>query len=172
MMRRGGRLVRRFLTAIPPVPPQALALFHAAVGVAILSGDSGRFAGATFAGARNIVAILTPVPGDQAWLVWGVLLSSVGIFMLFSWPILERDHPRGAFTLVLFGAAPITFIVIGFIASLGLSSVASTSGIGAYGAVAVFHIHTAVKMLQHGAWDRDRCRTPDGRWERRRSLWR
>jgi cytochrome b561 len=171
-MRTVWRTVRRFLVALPPVPPQALAMFHASVGVAILVGDSSRFAGPTFAGARKIVAILTPVPEDQAWLVWGVLLASVGIFMLFAWPVLERDHPRGAFVLVLFGAAPITFIVLGFVASLGLSSVASTSGIGAYGAVAAFHIHTAVKMLQHGAWDRDRCRTPDGRWERRQSLWR
>ena len=172
MTRHAWRVAGRFLTALPPVPPQALALFHASVGVAILIGDGTRFAGPTFAGARRIVEILTPIPGADAWLAWGVLLGSVGIFMLFAWPILERDHPRGAFLLVLFGSAPIIFIVLGFINSLTLSSLASTSGIGAYGAVAVFHIHTAVKMLTSGAWDREHCRTPDGRWERRRHLWR
>jgi hypothetical protein len=103
------RAVKRFLVAIPPVPPQALAAFHAAVGAAILAGDSRRFSGPSFAGARQLAG-LVGIPEQHAWIAWGTLLVTVGVFM------------------------------------------------------ALFHLHTAVKMIDNGAWDR---RRPDGCWERR-----
>lgn len=167
MVRRRYSLARRFLGAIPPVPPQALAAFHISVGAAILGGDSKRFSGPSYAGARQL-ATLVGVPEDWAWLLWGLLLTVIGTVMLFTWPRIELRHARIALAAVLFGAAPMLFFTLGFIASLAQSDVASSSGIGAYGALAVFHIHTGVKMIRHGAWDRRRA---DGCWERRSENW-
>jgi hypothetical protein len=152
------RAVVRFATAIPPVPPQALSVFHAAVGAAILAGDSARFSGPSFAGARQIAGLFG-VPEPRAWIAWGTLLVVVGVVMVFVWPWFEIHHPRLAVVTVLFGAAPMFFLVAGFVASLGLSAVASSSPVGAYGTIALFHLHTAVKMINAGAWD---CRRPDG----------
>lgn len=167
-MRRFWRLTRRFLGAIPPVPPQALAAFHVSVGAAILAGGEDRFSGPSFAGARQLVQVLCVDP-CWAWALWGSVLLSVGLIVLFAWPWLELRHARVATFAVLFGAAPMVFVVLGFVASLGLSEVASSSGVGAYGSLALFHLHTAVKMIRHGAWDQ---RRPDGRWERRsQNLW-
>jgi MFS superfamily sulfate permease-like transporter len=157
------RAVLRFGTAIPPVPPQALSVFHAAVGAAILAGDSARFSGPSFAGARQIAGLFG-VPEPRAWIAWGTLLVVVGVVMVFVWPWFEIHHPRLAVVTVLFGACPMFFLVAGFVASLGLSAVASSSPVGAYGTIALFHLHTAVKMINAGAWD---CRRPDGTWERR-----
>jgi hypothetical protein len=89
------RAVKRFLTAIPPVPPQALSVFHAAVGAAILAGDSRRFSGASFAGARQIAGLFG-VPEPRAWIAWGGLLVTVGVVMVFVWPWFEVHHPRMA----------------------------------------------------------------------------
>jgi MFS superfamily sulfate permease-like transporter len=147
------------------VPPQALAAFHASVGAAILAGDSKRFSGPSFAGARQL-AELVGVHQDYAWVLWGATLVIAGTVILFAWPWLELRHARVATCAVLFGAAPMLFIVIGFITSLRLSELASSSGIGAYGSLCVAHLHTAYKMIHHGAWDR---RTPTGTWERRSS---
>jgi hypothetical protein len=157
------RAIIRFLRAIPPVPPQALSVFHAAVGAAILAGDSARFSGPSFAGARQIAALFG-IPQPRAWIAWGTLLVTVGVFMVFVWPWFEVHHPRMAVVTVLFGAVPMLFLVAGFVSSLGLSAVASSSPVGAYGTIALFHLHTAVKMINNGAWDR---RRPDGCWERR-----
>jgi hypothetical protein len=157
------RAVKRFLVAIPPVPPQALAAFHAAVGAAILAGDSRRFSGPSFAGARQLAG-LVGIPEQHAWIAWGTLLVTVGVFMVFVWPWFEIHHARLAVITVLFGAVPMLFFVAGFVSSIGLSAVASSSPVGAYGTIALFHLHTAVKMIDNGAWDR---RRPDGCWERR-----
>jgi MFS superfamily sulfate permease-like transporter len=157
------RAVKRFLVAIPPVPPQALAAFHAAVGAAILAGDSKRFSGPSFAGARQLSGFIG-IPDDHAWIAWGTLLVTVGVVMVFVWPWFEIHHARLAVITVLFGACPMLFLVAGFVASLSLSAVASSSPVGAYGTIAAFHLHTAVKMIDNGAWDR---RRPDGCWERR-----
>jgi MFS superfamily sulfate permease-like transporter len=159
-------LHRPFWRAIPPVPPQALAGFHVSVGAAILAGDSKRFSGPSFAGARQIAGLVGV--GDQhAWLAWGLLLITAGVFVVFTWPWFEVHYPRLALIAVLLGAAPLIFFVLGFVTSIRLSEVASSSPVGAYGSIALFHIHTAYKMVQHGAWDR---RRPDGTWERR-SAW-
>jgi MFS superfamily sulfate permease-like transporter len=157
------RAIGRFAVSIPPVPPQALAAFHMSVGVSILLGDGKRFSGPSFAGAREL-ATLFGVSEANAWIFWGTTLTVVGVIVLFTWPRLEIRHARIALCAVLFGAAPMIFIVLGFITSLSLSEIASTSGIGAYGSLAVAHIHTGIKMIQHGAWDRRRA---DGCWERR-----
>lgn len=162
----GQFMRRRFWAAIPPVPPQALAAFHVSVGVSILAGDSKRFSGPSFAGARQLAGLLFGIPDDHAWIFWGTLLTVVGVGVLFMWPWLELHHARIALGAVLFGAAPMIFIVLGFVTSLSMSEIASTSGIGAYGSLAAFHLHTAIKMIRHGAWDR---RRPDGTWERRSS---
>lgn len=157
------RAIKRFAIAIPPVPPQALSVFHAAVGAAILAGDSHRFSGPSFAGARQIAGLLG-IPEPRAWIAWGTLLVTVGVVMVFVWPWFEVHHARLAVATVLFGAAPMFFLVAGFITSLNLSAVASSSPVGAYGTIALFHLHTAVKMINAGAWD---TRRPDGTWERR-----
>jgi MFS superfamily sulfate permease-like transporter len=157
------RAAQRFITSIPPVPPQALAAFHAAVGAAILAGDSARFSGPSFAGARQIAG-LVGIPDQRAWIAWGTLLVIVGVVMVFVWPWFEIHHPRLAVVTVLFGACPMLFFVAGFVTSIGLSAVASSSPVGAYGTIALFHLHTAAKMIDNGAWDR---RRPDGCWERR-----
>jgi MFS superfamily sulfate permease-like transporter len=94
------RAVKRFCVAIPPVPPQALSVFHAAVGAAILAGDSARFSGASFAGARQIAG-LVGIPQEHAWIAWGTLLVTVGVFMVFVWPWFEVHHPRLAVVTVL-----------------------------------------------------------------------
>jgi hypothetical protein len=99
------RAVVRFATAIPPVPPQALSVFHAAVGAAILAGDSARFSGPSFAGARQIAGLFG-VPEPRAWIAWGTLLVVVGVVMVFVWPWFEIHHPRLAVATVLFGAVP------------------------------------------------------------------
>jgi MFS superfamily sulfate permease-like transporter len=160
---RALRRFKRFFLAIPPVPPQALAAFHMSVGVAILAGDSKRFSADSFAGARQL-ATLVGVREDHAWILWGTVLAVAGLTVLFVWPWLELRHARWALVLVLFGAAPMIFIVIGFATSIRLSEVASSSAVGAYGMLALFHLHTAAKMIRYGAWDR---RRPDGCWERR-----
>jgi hypothetical protein len=123
------RAVKRFCVAIPPVPPQALSVFHAAVGAAILAGDSRRFSGASFAGARQIAGLLG-IPQEHAWIAWGTLLVTVGVFMVFVWPWFEVHHPRLAVVTVLFGAVPMFFLVAGFVSSIGLSAVASSSPLG------------------------------------------
>lgn len=167
-MRKVWRTTRRFLGAIPPVPPQALAAFHISVGAAILAGGRERFSGPSYAGARQLSAVVG-VPYGCAWLTWGSLLATVGVVVLFTWPWIELKHARVATCAVLFGAAPMLFFTLGFVASLRLSEVASSSGIGAYGILALFHIHTAVKMIRHGSWDQ---RRPDGAWERRsQNVW-
>src|SRR3954462_9696425 len=107
------RAVVRFGTAIPPVPPQALAAFHAAVGAAILAGDSARFSGPSFVGARQIAA-LVGIPEPRAGIAWGTLLVVVGVAMVFVWPWFEIHHPRLAVVTVLFGAVPMLFLVAGF----------------------------------------------------------
>jgi MFS superfamily sulfate permease-like transporter len=157
------RAARRFLSAIPPVPPQALAAFHVAVGTAILAGDGKRFSGPSLAGAREVAALFG-VPADKAWILWGTTLTVVGLVVLLVWPWVELRHARAALCIVLAGSVPMIFLVVGFIFSLQLSEVASTPGIGAYGALAVAHLHTAVKMIRGGCWDR---RQPNGTWERR-----
>jgi hypothetical protein len=101
---------------------------------------------------------------QHAWIAWGTLLVTVGVFMVFVWPWFEIHHARLAVITVLFGAVPMLFFVAGFVSSIGLSAVASSSPVGAYGTIALFHLHTAVKMIDNGAWDR---RRPDGCWERR-----
>lgn len=160
------RAFRRFVGAIPPVPPQALAMFHLSVGGFILAGDGVRFSGPSFVGARQLATVFG-VPAGKAWVFWGVLLLVTGLAVLFTWPWLELRHARVAVCVVLFGAAPMMFIVLGFITSLRLSEIASTSGIGAYGALVLAHLHTGAKMIRHGCWDR---RRPDGTWERRSSV--
>jgi hypothetical protein len=162
------RRLQRFFLAIPPVPPQALAAFHVSVGASVLGGDGARFSGPSYAGARQLATLVGVSEGD-AWILWGTLLTVAGVIILFTWPWLESRHARWALVLVLFGSAPMLFFVLGFVTSLTMSEVASSSGIGAYGALAVFHLHTAWKMIRHGAWDK---RRPDGTWERRaRNYW-
>jgi hypothetical protein len=155
--------VRRFLVSIPPVPPQALAAFHVAVGTSILAGDGRRFSSESLIGARQLAALFGVEEG-HAWIFWGVTLTVAGLIVLFTWPWLESRHARVALCVVLAGAVPMLFFAYGFAASVRLSEVALSSGIGAYGALAVFHLHTAAKMIRHGCWDR---RRDDGTWERR-----
>jgi hypothetical protein len=115
------------------------------------------------AGAREVAALFG-VPADKAWILWGTTLTVVGLVVLLVWPWVELRHARAALCIVLAGSVPMIFLVVGFIFSLQLSEVASTPGIGAYGALAVAHLHTAVKMIRGGCWDR---RQPNGTWERR-----
>lgn len=138
---------RRIHVSIPPVPAQALAAWHVSVGLWILVGGMDRFGGPGWAGARRLAP----------WWIWGCVLLVGGLVVLYAWPWLEQCHPRAALVAILLGATPLLFITLGFFWAIHESPLAATSGVGAYGAIVLGHMHLAKHLIRGGIWDRKGC---------------